>query len=109
MEEERIKKITETLLAGGKMLGIHCEECKSPLFGLRGKVICPICGEFGVGKAEEAKPPSGVEMLEKTLHSKLSELAKQLEQEKEPSKTIELLGSIKATLETLERLKKRAE
>ncbi len=44
------------MLAGHKMLGIHCPECKVPLFQdpKTGTVSCPICGtEFEV--IEEAK------------------------------------------------------
>jgi len=107
MEEEQLKKITETLLAGGKMLGVHCGKCKSPLFELKGKVVCPICGEFvGPEGKEKVDLPKSVEKLEKTLYSKLNDLTGQLEKEKDPSKTVELLDSIRATLETLERLKK---
>ena len=109
MEEEQLKKITETLLAGGKMLGVHCGKCKSPLFELKGRVVCPICGEFSEKKVEEKIDVlKDVEKLERTLYSKLNDLTGQLEKEKDPSKTVELLGSIRATLETLERLKKRS-
>jgi len=107
MEEEQIKKITETLLAGGKMLGVHCGKCKSPLFELEGKVVCPICGEFGEEeKRGESKAPKDVEKLENVLYSKLNELSEQLEKEKDPSKTIELLNSIRVTLETLQKVKR---
>ncbi|HII71062.1 Sjogren's syndrome/scleroderma autoantigen 1 family protein [Methanopyrus kandleri] len=49
--------MAERLLAGHKMLGIHCPECKVPLFQdpKTGTVSCPICGtEFEVVE-EEAK------------------------------------------------------
>lgn len=108
MEEELIKKITETLLAGGKMLGVHCGRCKSPLFELRGKIVCPICGEVQEDEKKEPREHAGsLEKLEKALYSKLEALIQQLEEEKDISKTPQLLESIRATLETLERVKKK--
>ncbi len=46
------------MLAGHKMLGIHCPECKVPLFQdpKTGTVSCPICGtEFEVVEEEKAE------------------------------------------------------
>ncbi len=46
------------MLAGHKMLGIHCPECKVPLFQdpKTGTVSCPICGtEFEVIEEEKAE------------------------------------------------------
>ncbi|WP_088334768.1 Sjogren's syndrome/scleroderma autoantigen 1 family protein [Methanopyrus sp. KOL6] len=50
--------MAERLLAGHKMLGIHCPECKVPLFQdpKTGTVSCPICGtEFEVVEEEKAE------------------------------------------------------
>ncbi|WP_456436242.1 Sjogren's syndrome/scleroderma autoantigen 1 family protein [Methanopyrus sp.] len=50
--------MAERLLAGHKMLGIHCPECKVPLFQdpKTGTVSCPICGtEFEVIEEEKAE------------------------------------------------------
>ncbi|MEM3519636.1 MAG: Sjogren's syndrome/scleroderma autoantigen 1 family protein [Candidatus Hadarchaeales archaeon] len=100
MEEEKTKKAAELLMAGGKMLGIHCGKCMSPLFEFEGKVVCPMCSS--------KKPHEENELLalEKTLRQKLKMLTEKLEKETDPAKTIELLSSIKGTLEALEKLKK---
>jgi uncharacterized Zn finger protein (UPF0148 family) len=110
MQDEKISKITEMLLAGGKMLGIHCGTCESPLFEFKGKISCPVCGvpekKPPPKKVPEAGPePKALEKLEKALYSKLESLSEQLKKETDHAKTVELLNGIKAALETLERLK----
>ena len=105
MEEKQIQKITEMLLAGGKMLGIHCGTCKSPLFEFEGKITCPICEELK--KEEKGEKAGSLETLERVLHAKLNALTQQLEKEEDVSKTIRLLENIKATLEALERVKRK--
>jgi uncharacterized Zn finger protein (UPF0148 family) len=107
MRDEKISKITEMLLAGGKMLGIHCGTCESPLFEFKGKISCPVCGVPEKRLPPKKEPePRVLERLEKALYSKLESLGEQLKKETDHAKTIELLNSIKAALETLERLKK---
>jgi UPF0148 protein len=107
MADEKISKITETLLAGGKMLSVHCGKCRSPLFEYKGKVICPICGDLEKKPAEPQKKAEPLEKLEKILYSKLDSLDEQLMHEKDQAKTLELLNSINAALDTLEKLKKK--
>lgn len=107
MIEENLSKITEMLLAGGKMLGVHCGDCKSPLFEYKGKVVCPVCG--GKTKPEKSKVEPDIptlKKLEKVLQAKLDALTDQLEKESNQTKVLKLLDSIKSTLEAIERLKK---
>ncbi len=106
MQEENIPKITEMLLAGGKMLGVHCGNCKSPLFEFQGKIKCPICGDMQ--KKSEAKSKVGsdaLDKLEKILHKKLDEMSIQLEKETDNQKILELLKSISETLEAIGKLR----
>ena len=106
MPEEKVEKMAKLLLAGGKMLSIHCNLCKSPLFEFEGKVVCPVCGEKP--KAQEApKPPSATAELEAVLEEKLGELASKLKaatDQKAIAETVELLGSI---LDVLKRLREK--
>ncbi|MDI6883853.1 MAG: Sjogren's syndrome/scleroderma autoantigen 1 family protein [Hadesarchaea archaeon] len=104
MQEEKISKITEMLLAGGKMLGVHCGSCMSPLFQYQGKVVCPVCGDKAKPAKEEAKA-APLRRVEEVLYAKLNSLAEQLAKETDHTKTLELLNSIKSTLEALEKLK----
>ncbi len=107
MQEEKIPKITEMLLAGGKMLRVHCGNCGSPLFEFQDKIKCPICG--GIKKAPAARPnaePKSFDNLERILHKKIEEMSSQLEKETDHVKILELLKSIRGTLETVEKLRR---
>jgi len=103
VEEKKVAKMVDVLLAGGKMLPVHCAKCGGPLFEREGKVECAVCGE-------KAKPEAKAEPLrrvEEVLHAKLNSLAEQLAKETDYTKTLELLNNIKSTLEALEKLKVR--
>lgn len=102
IKEEQISKIAELLLAGGKMLGVHCGKCGSPFFEKDGKVVCPLCGEITRG---EEKPKADVyEKMRGVLEKKLAELAEKLESESDREKILEILDRMKAFLEALERV-----
>jgi UPF0148 protein len=106
MREKDVAKMAEMLLAGGKMLSLHCAACKSPLFEYEGKVICPVCGEKAKAAKPEAKPEERPG-LERILREKLDQLAARLEKETDLRATSELLELMKSILEVLGRLKSR--
>ncbi|MGC8816260.1 MAG: Sjogren's syndrome/scleroderma autoantigen 1 family protein [Candidatus Hadarchaeum sp.] len=104
MKEEDIPKVVEMLMAGGKMLAVHCGSCMSPLFEYQGRVVCPVCG----GRAKKSVAETKDQALDKvraTLQAKIDALAEQLAKETDHAKTLELLDRIKSALEALERLK----
>lgn len=104
MKEEEMVKIVDMLMAGGKMLGMHCGRCMSPLFEYKGKVTCPVCGgEAKPAKEESGRPPT--EKLEEVLRSKIDSLTEELARETDHGKMLELLERIKSALEVLKRLK----
>lgn len=108
MQDEKITKMTEMLLGGGKMLSVHCDTCKGPLFEFKEKIVCPVCGERIEAAKAEAKPKAApTEKVEDILRAKLNALATQLEKETDHVKTLELLDRIKSILEVLEKLKER--
>jgi len=104
VKDENIPKIVEMLLAGGKMLAVHCGTCLSPLFEYQGKVVCPVCGG-GTKPAKAEVKPSSLDKVRKTLQAKINSLAEQLAAETDHAKTLELLDRIKSALEALERIK----
>ncbi len=106
MQDDKIAKMTEMLLAGGKMLSVHCGTCKGALFEFKGKIVCPVCGEKAEAAKAEAKPKvAPPEKVESVLRAKLNSLSDQLERETDHAKTLELLDRIKSILEVLEKLK----
>ena len=107
MKDENIPKITEMLLAGGKMLAVHCGACMSPLFEYQGKVICSVCGERKKPAEKAEVKPSNLGKVEEILRAKINSLAEQLANENDHAKTLELLDRIKSALEALEKVKER--
>ena len=108
MEGEKIAKMIEMLLAGGKMLSVHCGVCMGPLFEFEGKVVCPVCsGKSEAAKAEVKPEAAPTSKVEEVLLLKLNSLAEQLEKETDHTKTLELLDRIKSTLEVLGKLRGR--
>lgn len=99
IKEEQVEKIAQFLLAGGKMLGVHCGKCGSPLFEKEGKIVCPLCGEIAGRKEEPA--PKALERVKNVLEKKLVELAEELERESDREKILEILDRMKSLLETL--------
>jgi len=106
VEEEKLRKTADMLLAGGKMLGVHCGKCLSPLFEFQGKIVCPVRGSETTPAKPEAKAPS-LKKVEEVLHEKINALAEQLAGETDHAKTLELLERIKSALEALEKLRER--
>jgi UPF0148 protein len=107
-EDEKISKMAGMLLAGGKMLSIHCSTCKGPLFEFKGKVICPVCGEKTATAEVKAKPEEApLSKVEGVLRAKLNTLTERLEKETNHEKTLELLDRIKSILDAIEKLKAR--
>lgn len=97
-------KTAEMLLAGGKMLSLHCATCRSPMFEYEGKVLCPVCGEkAGVTKAR-VKSEGAIEPI---LRKKLDQLAAELKGETDRHSATEILELMKLILEVLEKLEAR--
>ena len=104
MQDDKIAKMTEALLSGGKMLSLHCAKCKGPLFEKDGKITCAVCGiKVTEAKAEAAKPVAARDVQE-ILAEKLQESAAQLWKETDPHKISEILVLMKSILEALEKL-----
>jgi UPF0148 protein len=109
LRDEDVSKMARMLLAGGKMLSLHCIKCKSPLFEYEGKITCPICGE----QAGEARPkPTKAEAtvaptdIESALTEKLNQLVDEFRRERDRHAISELLELIRSILDVLEKLRK---
>ena len=104
MQDDKIAKMTEALLSGGKMLSLHCAKCRGPLFEKDGKITCAVCGmKVAETKAEAVKPVAARDVQE-ILAEKLQESAAQLRKETDPHKISEILVLMKSILEALEKL-----
>jgi uncharacterized Zn finger protein (UPF0148 family) len=105
VQDDKVTKMAEALLSGGKMLSLHCAKCRGPLFEKDGKITCAVCGEnfADVQKAEAVKPVAARDVRE-ILAEKLQELAAQLRNETDPHKISGILVLMKSILEALEKL-----
>jgi len=104
VEDKKVAKMAEALLAGGKMLPLHCGKCGGPLFEREGKIECAVCGEKVATVKPSAKPATGGE-IEQILVEKLQRFASELRDETDPHKISELLSLMKSTIEVYEKLK----
>jgi len=110
LQDKDVAKMAEMLLAGGKMLSLHCATCKSPLFEYGGKVMCPICGEKAKAATLETaklKARPATDEIEGVLLEKLNQLAAELKKESDRRTVAELLELMKSILEVIEKLKAR--
>jgi len=105
VQDDKVTKMAEALLSGGKMLSLHCAKCRGPLFEKDGKITCAVCGEkvAETRRAEAAKPVAARDVQE-ILVEKLQESAAQLQKETDPHKISEILVLMKSILEALEKL-----
>jgi UPF0148 protein len=104
VEDKKVAKMAEALLAGGKMLPLHCGKCGGPLFEREGKIECAVCGEKVATVKPETKPAAGGE-IERILVEKLEHFSSELRKETDPRKISELLSLMKSTIEVYEKLK----
>lgn len=115
MEDKKVGKLAETLLAGGKMLSRHCPDCRTPLFEYGGKITCPSCGGEVIEEGKLAERTEGKargEIREEGLSSqptqivqdKLKQLGERLKDETEPREISKILKAMKSALEVLEKL-----
>ncbi len=108
-----VEKMAGILLGGGKMLSIHCPECKSPLFEKDDKVICSVCNREVIIKKDEAKkqekPPEKAldSDTENILLKKKEFLLSKLSSETDPKKITDILESMRLILVVLKDIRKR--
>ncbi|WP_229234159.1 Sjogren's syndrome/scleroderma autoantigen 1 family protein [Candidatus Methanoliparum sp. LAM-1] len=116
-EDEKITKISDMLIKGGKMLSAHCPSCGSPLFKKDDIIICPICETRFIEekdlkdkdiKREEIQDRSDAKMenyIKKEIPKKILDIFKDLEEEKDFTKINMGLNCIKDLLNIIKILK----
>jgi UPF0148 protein len=107
MSKELTKKAAEMLLNGATLLSEPCPYCSGVRVMKGGHALCINCGR----EPEEKEIPTEINQqtertgIETTLGKKLSELSKELGQEKNHEKQQAILRSINSLIETMEKLK----
>ena len=109
-DKEQIKRMSELLRTGATMTSEQCPECNTPLFIVKGQLMCPKCNKLVVvikeGEEEDTLVAFSIlESLEKTLLLKLQESDRCLQETKSLEKAKELGSQLNVWLEAIERLK----
>lgn len=109
MSKELTKKAVEMLLKGATLVSDSCPYCKGVRIMKDGNAFCVNCGREGkeeklvsIESDEKKKENSSVDKLE----AKLTELADELQREKNYEKQQQILRSINEILSVKEKLKK---
>jgi len=108
MSRDLSKKAAEMLLNGATLLGESCPYCKGVRVMKDGYALCVSCGEEPVKKEtpNEKYKQESRQSLEEILEKKMNSLSNELEQEKNYEKQQEILKSINALLETINKVNK---
>lgn len=112
MSHELRKKAVEMLLKGATLLAEPCPYCKGVRVMKDGHALCVSCGKEPdqTKTVEEQKQEPKIEQKSNpvldSLNKKLEELTRELEAEKDHEKQQQILKSINALLETVQKLQK---
>lgn len=106
MSGEMRKKAVEMLLKGATLLAEPCPYCKGVRVMKDGNALCVSCGRQPdqAKTVEEPKKDQQSNPILDSMNKKLTELAKDLESEKDLEKQQQILKSINALLETIQKL-----
>ena len=112
MTEASMREMAEMLRQGAKMLSMSCPQCGAPLFQLKtGEIFCPH-EKREVKIVKEGESPESMKQeatLEQTIQVKLTLLQKRLDESSDPAEIRELAQTINALLDTLGRLRIKAQ
>jgi UPF0148 protein len=106
MSQELRKKAVEMLLKGATLLAEPCPYCKGVRVMNDGNALCVSCGKEPDHKVVESPQPNTSNPILDSMNKKLEELTKELEAEKDHEKQQQILKSINALLETVQKLQK---
>ncbi|MDJ0269247.1 MAG: hypothetical protein NXY59_01610 [Aigarchaeota archaeon] len=104
--EDYIKRMSDALRSGARMLSETCPVCSSPLFSLSGELWCLKCNRRVVRVREEteataATVPYILSSLNNTLTAKIEELNILLQREVDPEKIHKLTQTLDSLLRVL--------
>ncbi len=108
MSKDLSKRAAEMLLKGATLLSESCPYCKGVRVMKDGLALCISCGREPEKKEVPKDTPQqeSKSTLEEILEKKMSILSQELELEKNHEKQQEILKSINALLETIEKINK---
>ncbi|MFX1485900.1 MAG: Sjogren's syndrome/scleroderma autoantigen 1 family protein [Promethearchaeota archaeon] len=111
MKKKKTNKMVELLLSGATMLSNSCPVCASPLFKVHGDIYCPTCDKkvLIVKEGEESSSVVSSVLLprmDEIVSSKLQDLNKRMEEEKDPEKLRSIAKLLNELLDILEKIRR---
>ncbi len=112
--EDYVKRMSDALRSGARMLSDVCPVCSSPIFELDDELWCLKCERRVVRVKEEteaiaASTPYVLTRLEGVIASKLDELASLLSKTMDPMEVVTVTQAIDRLLETLAKSRRISE
>ena len=111
-QPEKIQNMANLLKQGATLTELSCPACASPLFKLRdGQLYCAQC-EKRVIVVKEGETPAqatsamAMNTLENTLMSKIRDIEKRINEEKDIEQLQKLSNTLNTLLENLEKIRK---
>ncbi len=110
-EDDKIKKMAEMLKQGYTMTSDICPSCNSPLFLKNDLLFCPSCNKQVIKITDDKEAISIIQesmlaKLNEVINSKIEELTKIIEKEKDIDNLNSYLRLLIAYLESIERIKR---
>ena len=123
LSDKELEQISKALERGGKMLAQHCESCRSPLFKLQDKIVCPVCEyrkaenstelsteklklktETGVKTAKATEPPETI-LIDKFVANVIINIAEDMQSETDLSRVLIQLECIERGLKIIQMMR----
>ncbi len=110
-EKQQIRRMSELLRSGATMLSQVCPACNTPLFRVKGQLMCPKCNKSVVVVKEGEEETTAVSIsvfgdLENTVLNKLREIDNAMKDTTDIDEARELANALSAWLDVFERLKR---
>jgi len=123
LSDKELEQISKALERGGKMLAQHCESCRSPLFKLQDKIVCPVCEyrkaesstelsreklrlktETGVKTAKATEPPETIP-IDRFVADVIINIAEDMQSETDLSRVLIQLECIERGLKIIQMMR----
>ena len=110
-EKQQIRRMSELLRSGATMTSQACPVCNTPLFRVKGQLLCPRCNKnvVVVKEGEEETTVASISVfgdLENTVLNKLKEIDDAMKDTKEFDESKELADALSVWLDAFEQLKR---
>ena len=106
-EKEKLKKTSDILLKGGKLLGESCPQCGGLLLLYQGRTVCFTCDNINeIDKITTISTMDIALRVENLVSKKIEEVARHLENEEDLKKQTHLAELLLKFMEILSKIQK---